>query len=170
MLKLLVPLLVGAACQAAPADFPPAIGQPRQFVSDFLYAIRQVESGDRYDGPVGPRGELGAYQFRRQVWFQHTRAPFSQARTTYADAVAEKHFRWIAETLRSAGLAATAWNFAAAWNCGVDNVLVGRIPRKTRDYASRVQNIVEEEVSLRRSLAPHFPIAASGAVAAAIGR
>src|ERR1700689_1036405 len=40
--------------------------------TSFLRAIRQVESGDRCDGPPGRHGELGAYQFRRQVWHRYT--------------------------------------------------------------------------------------------------
>ena len=163
MFKSIVPLLAfSAVCSAAQVGSPVRTGTQPQFVSDFLYAIRQVETGDRYDGPPGPFGELGAYQFRRQVWAQHTRVPFSQARTSYADQVAAKHYQWIADSLRSLGVADSAWNCAAAWNCGVDKVRTGRIPRTTRDYAERVQNIIDDKVVFRRSLTPQFHIAAPG--------
>ena len=160
MFKSIFPLLAfSAACSAAPAENKSEVIGAQPFLSDFLFAIRQVETGDRYDGPPGSRGELGAYQFRRQVWAMHTRVPFSEARTPYADEVAEKHYLWIAESLRSSGVADTAWNCAAAWNCGVDRVLSGRIPRNTRDYAQRVQNIIDDKAGLRRSLTPEFHIA-----------
>jgi hypothetical protein len=162
MFKSIVPLLAfSSVCSAAQVNPPPLGDTPPQFVSDFLYAIRQVETGDRCDGPPGSLGELGAYQFRRQVWAQHTRAPFSQARTPLADKVAAKHYQWIAESLRSFGVADTAWNCAAAWNCGVDKVCAGRIPRTTRDYAERVQNIIDDKTVFRRSLTPQFHIAAA---------
>jgi hypothetical protein len=159
MFKSIVPLLTfSAACSGAQGNPQVQADTPPPIVSDFLYAIRQVESGDRCDGPAGPLGELGAYQFRRQVWAQHTRVPFSEARTPYADQVAAKHYRWIADSLRSWGVADTPWNCAAAWNCGIDRVRVGRIPRVTRDYAQRVQNIIDEKAVFRRSLAPRFHI------------
>ena len=163
MFKSIVPLLAfSTACSAAQVGSPVRTDTPPQLVSDFLYAIRQVETGGRYDGPPGPFGELGAYQFRRQVWAQHTHVPFSQARTPYSDQVAAKHYQWIADSLRSSGVADSAWNCAAAWNCGVDKVRTGRIPRTTRDYAERVQNIIDDKVVFRRSLTPQFRIAAAG--------
>jgi hypothetical protein len=171
MLKLIVPLLaLGSACTSASADSFSDEKGDKQSVSDFLYAIRQVESGGRYDAPVGRLGELGAYQFRREVWFQHTCAPFSQARTAFADEVAARHYRWIGDSLRAAGLPLTPWNLAAAWNCGVTGVRTGRIPRKTRDYAFRVQNIVEHEAELLRTLTAQFKIAPPPSVATAVSQ
>ena len=148
-------LALASFCRAASAEVASSAT-----ADDVLYAIRQVESGDRYDGPPGSRGELGAYQFRRQVWYQHTREPFDQARTAYADKVAADHYRWIAGQLSSAGLTPTPWNIAAAWNSGLTAVRSQRIPRSTRDYANRVDNLVHEKVALRQALTPHFRIAA----------
>ncbi len=152
-LAALLPILT-AACGAAPVSLPTPLA------TDFLYAIRQVESGDRYDCPAGPKGELGAYQFRSKVWYQHTSEPFSAARTRYADTVAGLHLDWIASSLRSAGVEPSTWNMAAAWNSGVGSVRSGRIPHSTRDYASRVENLVGSEIELRRSLTPRFPVLA----------
>jgi hypothetical protein len=131
-------------------------------VEDFLYAIRQVESGDRYDGPVGRAGELGPYQFGRGVWRQYTDAPFSGARTPMADEVAVRHFWRTVERLKSHGIEATAWNLAAAWNSGVRAVLSGRIPRSTRDYAMRVVNLTEYAAG-QRGRSAHEPAAALAA-------
>jgi len=113
----------------------------------FLHAIRQVESGDRYDSPRGKAGEVGAYQFRLAVWRQYTSAPFSQAQTRYADTVANRHYLWIAQTLRSAGIKPTSWRIAAAWNSGVTRVISGRIPAVSRDYATRVINLMGSDSS-----------------------
>ena len=145
-------LAATAACAAAPSE--PAT------VDDFLYAIRQVESGDRYDGPPGSMGELGAYQFRRQVWYQHTREPFEAARTAYADTVAAEHYRWIESGLTSVGMNPTHWNIAAAWNSGLTAVRSGRIPRSTRDYANRVENLALDRAERRHALTPRFRITA----------
>ena len=128
-------------------------------VSEFLYAIRQVESGNRYDLPPGKYGELGAYQFRREVWLQHTHAPFTDARTPFADTVARLHYEWITEHLRKSGTPATPWNIAAAWNSGVVAVNSGRIPHRSRDYANRVVNLYREGAALRARLTPSLRIA-----------
>jgi len=130
--------------------------------ADFLRATRQVESGDRYNAPPGRNGELGAYQFRRQVWRRYTRAPFSAARTRLADRIAARHYAWIRERLEAAGFSPSFWNIAAAWNSGVRAVCSGRIPRSTRDYATRVENLASEEAGARRSLALRLPDALAG--------
>jgi hypothetical protein len=131
--------------------------------ADFLRATRQVESGDRYNAPPGRNGELGAYQFRRQVWRRYTRAPFSAARTPLADRIAARHYAWIRQRLEAAGFSPTYWNIAAAWNGGVRAVCSGRIPRSTRDYATRVQNLAsEEEAGDQRSLARRLPDSLAG--------
>jgi hypothetical protein len=146
-IRTIIPVFVlsGAACAAAGPPQDSAVG-------DFLYAIRQVESGDRYDGPAGRGGELGAYQFRQQVWYHYTQEPFAEARTPYADDVALRHYHWIAKSLKTAGLWATPWNIAAAWNGGVAAVRSGRLCRATRDYATRVQNLVSSRAAARRAL------------------
>jgi hypothetical protein len=136
-------------CAAADLHAPP----------DFLHAIRLVESGDRYDGPCGKAGELGPYQFRLAVWRQYTSAPFSQAQTAFADHVAANHYFWIARRLRTGGVPATSWNIAAAWNSGVRAVLSGRIPASSRDYATRVVNLMEREATIRSSLTPVLNVA-----------
>ena len=140
---LLLMLPVGAGLNAAGnvASPPP--------VADFLYDIRQVESGDRYDCPKGRGGEVGPYQFRPEVWRHYTDAPASEAGTKASDAVAVRHFIKIVRQLVSHGISATAWNIAAAWNSGTHAVLSGRIPRATRDYASRVDNLTQYAASLR---------------------
>jgi hypothetical protein len=114
----------------------------------FLHAIRMVESGDRYDTPQGKGGEVGPYQFQFAVWRQYTTAPFSQAETAFADTIAAMHYRWIAHRLQVNGVPATSWNIAAAWNGGVRTVLTGRISFATRDYATRVVNLMEGEASV----------------------
>lgn len=152
----LVPILL--ACATAAQTAPLARCATR--VDDVLYAIRQVESGDRYfDCPIGRHGEQGPYQFRREVWRQYTRAPFRQARTGLADTVALRHYSWLLQELQRGGLEPTVWQVAAAWNGGVEAVLSGRLAPATRDYANRVVNIVESEVRLRAALTPTYRVA-----------
>ena len=117
-------------------------------LADFLYAIREVESGDRYDCPRGRAGEVGPYQFRPEVWRRYTDAPYSAAGTGLSDSVAARHFLRIVGRLVSHGFAATAWNIAAVWNSGERAVFTGRVPRATRDYASRVENLTRYAADL----------------------
>jgi hypothetical protein len=133
-------------------------------VADFLYAIRQVESGDRYDCPTGRGGEVGPYQFRPEVWRHYTDAPASAAATKLSDAVAVRHFLRIVRQLASHGISATAWNIAAAWNSGAHAVIAGRIPHATRDYATRVDNLTQYAASLRieRNPVPDMTFAVGG--------
>jgi hypothetical protein len=145
---------------SAQADFVHAAPQAEM---DFLSAVRQVESGDRYDCPPGRAGELGAYQFRREVWSRYTEASFAQAQTPVADEVAARHYAWIAGQLEARGLAVSPWNLAVAWNSGLGTLANRRIPRATRDYADRVANLVQDAANLRRSLTPAFHIALASA-------
>jgi hypothetical protein len=134
-----------------------------QSEADFLYAVRQVESGDRYDCPPGRAGELGAYQFRREVWSKYTRTSFAQAQTSVSDEIAARHYDWIVTQLRARGIAPNSWNVAATWNGGLGAVTTRRLAPSTRDYANRVTNLVVDEVRLRKSLTPTFQIALASA-------
>ncbi len=159
--KLLITLSgLLSSVASAQADFVHAAPQAEL---DFLSAVRQVESGDRYDCPPGRAGELGAYQFRREVWSRYTQAAFTQAQTSVADEVAARHYAWIASQLEARGIAVSPWNLAVAWNGGIGTVGSRRIPRATRDYADRVVNLVQDAAELRRSLTPEFHIALASA-------
>lgn len=108
-----------------------------------LRAINWVENPTNHSR-VGRFGELGPYQFRSATWKMHTRRPFSQAtHREAADEVAVKHYEWIKRTLSEAGVDANSFNIAMAWNCGVNNVLKGRVPAVSYDYATRVINLVQ---------------------------
>jgi hypothetical protein len=110
----------------------------------FLAAIRLVETGDS-PAAVGKLGERGAYQFRRQVWHQHTSSSFSLAHDpSIADEVAHRHFDWLVNACLGAGLQPTPRILAMAWNAGLSRVLSGRAPRASIDYASRVSRLVAE--------------------------
>jgi hypothetical protein len=108
-----------------------------------LRAINWVENPTNQT-QVGRYGELGPYQFRPSTWRMHTTRPFSQAvQRAVADEVAVKHYDWIKRTLERAGVEASAFNIAMAWNCGVDAVLGGRVPSASYNYATRVNNLID---------------------------
>ncbi len=108
-----------------------------------LRAINWVENPTNHSR-VGRFGELGPYQFRSGTWKMHTKRPFSQAvQRQAADEVAVKHYEWIKRVLTDAGIDANAFNIAMAWNCGVTNVVKGRVPAVSYDYATRVTNLVQ---------------------------
>lgn len=125
-----------------------------------LRAINWVENPSNH-ARMGRFGELGPYQFRSGTWKMHTARPFSQAvHRDAADEVAVKHYEWIKRTLTKAGVDANAFNIAMAWNCGVDNVLKGRVPAVSYDYATRVTNLVQ---TFKERRAPASIVAATPA-------
>ena len=152
-----VPAAEAAREQVLPNSIPSAT-HAQLAHQDFLYAIRMVETGDVYNCRPGRLGEQGPYQFRREVWTHYTSAPFAEARTSFADQVALEHYQWLAYRLKSNGLAPSAWRIAAAWNGGVEAVISGHVPRASRDYASRVVNLIEDEQSIRTALTPRYRI------------
>lgn len=108
-----------------------------------LQAINWVEN-PRNSLKAGPGGELGPYQFRQATWFMHTRKPFALAvQRQQADDVAVKHYEWIKRGLERNGIAATPYNIALAWNAGLSQVINGRVPAVSYQYASQVNNLVE---------------------------
>jgi hypothetical protein len=129
---LLMASLVGLAANAAADDR-----------WQTLRAINWVENPTNH-AKMGRHGELGPYQFRPSTWRMHTRKPFRQAVEREAsDEVAVKHYEWIKRALENAGVDATPFNIAMAWNTGVTNVLRGRVPHVSYDYANRVTNLVQ---------------------------
>ncbi|OYU98733.1 MAG: hypothetical protein CFE26_27070, partial [Verrucomicrobiales bacterium VVV1] len=106
-----------------------------------LEAIHQIENPHDVTRP-GPRGELGAYQFRAMTWAQHSRRPFADALDRrWSDEVAVRHYDWLCERLMRNGLEPSVYNLALAWNAGLSAALRGRAPRRSHDYALRVGNI-----------------------------
>ena len=128
---LLLVSLLGFALKAAAADR-----------WETLRAINWVENPTN-NTRMGRFGELGPYQFRAGTWRMHTKKSFQLAnQRAAADEVAIKHYEWIKRTLGNAGVDASPFNIAMAWNSGVDNVVNGRAPSVSYDYAQRVTNLV----------------------------
>jgi hypothetical protein len=108
-----------------------------------LRAINWVENPTNHTR-MGRFGELGPYQFRPGTWRMHTRKPFQMAiQREAADEVAVKHYEWIKRNLEKAGVDASPFNIAMAWNTGVDNVITGHAPSVSYNYAERVVNLVQ---------------------------
>jgi hypothetical protein len=109
-----------------------------------LHAIHTVENPHNSRRP-GPRGELGAYQFRSDTWKMYSRLHFSHALDrSRSDEVAVRHYEWIREGLIRAGMDASAYNIALAWNAGLSRVVKGNASAASRNYAERVTNIAFE--------------------------
>lgn len=116
-----------------------------------LRAINWVENPTNHTR-MGRFGELGPYQFRSATWRMHTNRPFSQAiQREAADEVAVKHYEWIKANLERAGVDPSAFNIAMAWNTGVSNVINGRVPSVSYNYAERVVNLVHTFKSQQRA-------------------
>jgi hypothetical protein len=121
---------------------------PRAAASDrweTLRAINWVENPTNHSR-YGSKGELGPYQFRSGTWRMHTKRPFTQAvQREAADEVAVAHYEWIKDRLEEAGVEASIFNIAMAWNCGVSAVIKGRAPVVSFHYAEQVVNLVEQQ-------------------------
>lgn len=112
--------------------------------ADILQAIHWVENPRNVTKP-GPRGELGAYQFRESTWRMHTKLPFRYAaEKVHADPVAVRHYDWIARGLIRNGMKVTPYNVALAWNGGLSATVRRRAPATAHRYAERVQNLAGE--------------------------
>lgn len=121
-----------------------------------LEAIHRLENPRNLPRP-GPRGELGAYQFRSSTWRMHTTIPFQRALDKGAsDVVAVKHYEWLKRGLEAANVPATSYNIALAWNGGLSAVIAGRSPLVAHDYAQRAANLAAS-FDLRR-----VPLVAEG--------
>ena len=106
-----------------------------------LEAIRNLENPRNVSRP-GPRGELGAYQFRAATWRMHTSIPFHQAvdRET-SEQIAVRHYEWIKRGLEVARKPATPYYIALAWNGGLSAAVAGKSPRAAHNYAERAANL-----------------------------
>lgn len=108
----------------------------------FLRAVAEVETGGNARA-IGRRGERGMFQFTRTTWRLHTQRAFVDAHIpSVSFAVAARHYDWLYDGLRRNGREPTPYLMAAAWNAGLGRVVNGQLPRSSRDYASRVVNIV----------------------------
>jgi hypothetical protein len=109
-----------------------------------LQAIHAIENPRNLPTP-GPRGELGAYQFRYATWKMHTDLPFYRAvDKSVSDVIAVKHYEWLKRGLERARLPATAYNIALAWNSGLAATVAGKSPKVAHRYAERARNLAEE--------------------------
>ena len=149
-------LLTGAALLGIFACGPRAVAATRW---ETLFAIHMVENPNDSRAP-GPKGELGAYQFRADTWKMHSKLHFTYALDREkSDEVAVKHYEWLKASLQRNGFEATPFNIALAWNAGVSRVVAGNASRQSRDYAARVSNIAE---ALHERLARERNLLASG--------
>ena len=106
-----------------------------------LEAIHRLENPRDLTQP-GPRGELGAYQFRNLTWRMHTTLPFERALDRQvSDTVALKHYDWLKRGLEKASMPATPYNIALAWNGGLSAAITGTSPRVAHTYACRAANL-----------------------------
>ena len=72
----------------------------------------------------------------------HTKQPFNLAlNRDVSDVVAVKHYEYLKRGLEAAGVPATPYNIALAWNGGLGGVIRGTAPRVAHDYARRAANL-----------------------------
>jgi soluble lytic murein transglycosylase-like protein len=108
----------------------------------FLRAIAEVETGGNARA-VGRKGERGMFQFTRTTWRLHSQRAFADAHIpSVSYDVAARHYDWLQDGLIRNGRQPTPYLMAAAWNAGLGRVVNGQLPRSSRDYATRVVNIV----------------------------
>jgi hypothetical protein len=107
-----------------------------------LRAIRERETGNRWDGPPGKLGELGAYQFRKETWMELSKEPHSSARNPkIGNKVAGMFLNKIKDAYERHGIPITAYNCALAWNGGISSVVSNRVTPAAKNYAQAVHNL-----------------------------
>ncbi|MBE2216471.1 MAG: lytic transglycosylase domain-containing protein [Opitutaceae bacterium] len=108
----------------------------------FLHAIAEVETGGNARA-IGRKGERGMFQFTRTTWRLHSQRAFADAHIpSVSFEIAARHYDWLYDGLLRNGRQPTPYLMAAAWNAGLGRVVNGQLPRSSRDYATRVVNIV----------------------------
>ena len=106
----------------------------------FLHAVRQVETGQGWDGTPGKHGEMSHWQITPATWRQHTALPFDLARDpAIARLVAAKHACWLAAGLQRAGYAPTPARVGTAWNVGLGAFV--RSGGVINDHGQRIANL-----------------------------
>jgi soluble lytic murein transglycosylase-like protein len=101
----------------------------------FLYAIRQVESGDNH-AAIGNGGERGAYQFTASTWRMHSKQSHRNAHSeTSATIVAFNHLEYLIKKVGGDDVK----KLALAWNCGLRGIK--KPSKRSKDYAERVMNL-----------------------------
>lgn len=108
----------------------------------FLRSIAQRETNND-NLAIGRSGELSKYQFTKDTWRIHTRAPFWQARSNekLAEKIAVKHLSYIKTRLQNNNRAINIDNCAWAWNAGIGSVLRSDLPESTANYIADVKRI-----------------------------
>ena len=140
--KRLATLGVAVALWAGSAERTFAAETTASERETFLRAIAEVETGGN-PRAIGRRGERGMFQFTRTTWRLHSKRAFADAHIpSVSFDVAAQHYEWLHNGLIRNGRTPTPYLLAAAWNAGLSRVVNGQLPRSSRDYASRVVNIV----------------------------
>lgn len=102
----------------------------------FLYAIRQVESGDNH-AAIGKHGERGAYQFTASTWKRYTDYyPYEYAHCEKVSTIlAYTHLEYLIEKIGGDDVK----KLALAWNCGLRGMK--KPSNRSKNYAERVMNL-----------------------------
>jgi soluble lytic murein transglycosylase-like protein len=106
----------------------------------FLYAIRQVESGDNH-AAIGKRGERGAYQFTASTWKMYSKQSHKNAHyEVHATIIAFNHLEYLIKKVGGYDVK----KLALAWNCGLRGMK--KPSKRSKDYAERVNNLYESRL------------------------
>lgn len=92
-------------------------------VGRMIDALAMKETGLRWDGHPGLRGELSAWQITETVWRQHMEAEafFDACVPALARVCALRHVRWLVAQIERRGLAVTPQRVATAWHFGLSH-------------------------------------------------
>lgn len=81
----------------------------------------------------------------------HTSMPFERAHDRAAsDLIAVKHYEWLKRGLEAAGMPASPYNIALAWNGGLTAAIKGTSPSVAHGYAERAANLAAAFDGARR--------------------
>jgi hypothetical protein len=125
---------------------PPAIHAPAAIgidLSRLLLALTQVENPAQDPFAVGPRGERGLWQMKKEAWQQVSGWPYRYVTDPIISrSVAREYLLWLESELARDGVRATPMNLILAWKCGESGFANRKyLPQGVKDAAQRCLNL-----------------------------
>lgn len=112
-----------------------------------LDVIAQIESNNNPTA-VGKAGEIGTFQIMPCVLADYNRYNASNfnRNALFCHETNKTVARWymfvrVPQMLKFYGIPVTTENVIYAWNCGIGNVVKGRIPKSTKEYMSKYSKL-----------------------------
>ena len=112
---------------------------------DISSAVASIKAVEHWDGwSVGAAGEHGAMQFKPKTWRHYSRRPYhwAEGRTPLerveCSRVETEYVQDLIRYCQTLGISTSIYNLGLLHNAGFDNVRLGAIQRRHRDFAQQI--------------------------------